>query len=184
MTSTLIILAHPHFKMSNINKSLANAALELEGVDLLDLYDTYPDMFIDIPREQKRLEGYENIILQFPFQWYSCPSLLKEWIDCVLQRGWAFGDGGDKLAKKNLICAVTTGGTKYSYSKRGHNRYSINDYLTPFDQTANMCGMAYHAPFVVYKAHHLDDDEVQKYGKDYQDLIRKLGKKEASKQEK
>jgi glutathione-regulated potassium-efflux system ancillary protein KefG len=145
-----------------------------EEIDVLDLYETYPDFFINAPKEQDRLQHYQNIILQFPLHWYSCPALLQEYLDNILERGWAFGDGGKALHGKNLSCTVTTGGTKHSFSKRGHNKHSITDFLLPFEQTAHTCQMKFHPPFVVYKAHHIEEAEAKEYRESYTKYLRKL----------
>lgn len=173
MSASLIILAHPRFHLSNTNKALIGSATDI-GANILDLYETYPNFFIDVKHEQNRLSEYRNIILQFPLHWYSCPALLQEYLDRVLERGWAFGEGGKALNGKNLLCAITTGGSKYSFSKRGHNNHSINDFLLPFAQTAKTCHMVYHSPFVVYKAHHLETEDVHTYCENYKDLLIEL----------
>ncbi len=49
--------------------------------------------FIDIPREQALLREHEVIVFQHPLYTYSCPALLKEWLDRVLSRGFASGPG-------------------------------------------------------------------------------------------
>lgn len=170
MSATLIILAHPRFHLSNINKVLLDCAIQT-GTHFLDLYETYPDFYIDAEIEQKRLLKYHNIILQFPLHWYSCPALLQEYLDTVLEKGWAFGEGGKALHGKNLICCVTTGGSKYSFSKRGHNNHTMNEFLFPFAQTASTCQMNFQSPFVVYKAHHLEKAEINEYCEDYKNLL-------------
>ena len=49
---------------------------------------------ISIAQRSNELEQAEHVVLLFPVYWYSAPSLLKEWIDVVLEHGWAFGTGG------------------------------------------------------------------------------------------
>lgn len=171
---TLIVLAHPQYEHSKANKMLVECAKKIDTIEILDLYEEYADFFINVRREKERLSNYQNIILQFPFQWYSCPSLLKEWLDRVLEQGWAFGDDTLALKDKTFACVLTTGGTRYSYTKKGHNRYSVYEFLTPFDQTAHLCQMKYKAPFVVYKAHHLDEIETKKYEDDYMKWLDKI----------
>jgi glutathione-regulated potassium-efflux system ancillary protein KefG len=90
--------------------------------------------------------------LQHPFYWYSAPALVKEWLDLVLEHGWAYGKGGAALKGKIMFNAVTTGGGDDAYRKDGYNRFTMRELLTPFDQTAYLCGMTYLAPFVVHGA--------------------------------
>ena len=57
------------------------------------MYEKYPDFNIDVDYEKKLLEKNQIIIWQHPFYWYSAPPLLKQWIDLVLEFGWAYGPG-------------------------------------------------------------------------------------------
>ena len=49
---------------------------------------------------QVALVAADTIVFQFPFYWYSVPPLLKEWIDLVLEHGFAYGLEGD-LARRD-----------------------------------------------------------------------------------
>jgi glutathione-regulated potassium-efflux system ancillary protein KefG len=49
------------------------------------------------------------IVFQHPLYTYSCPALLKEWLDRVLSRGFASGPGGNQLAGKYWRSVITTG---------------------------------------------------------------------------
>ena len=46
---------------------------------------------------------------------YSPPAILKQWMDLVLEHGWAHGPDGNNLKDKLLCNAVTTGGSIESY---------------------------------------------------------------------
>ena len=131
-----IIQAHPAEHRSRINVKLVEAAREVENVQILNLYNTYPDFEINVKEEQKRLEAVDVIVLQHPMYWYSCPSLLKEWIDLVLEHGWAYGINGTALQGKYFGNAITTGGDESSYTPSGVNRYSIDEFIRPFEATA------------------------------------------------
>lgn len=73
-----------------------------EGVTVHRVYEAYPEEKIDVATEQKLLTEHDRIVLQFPFYWYSSPSLLKQWEDDVLTYGWALGNKGDKLHGREL----------------------------------------------------------------------------------
>jgi len=161
MQKILIIYAHPNPQNSILNKALMKAAISLEGVTVRDLYAQYPDFDIDIKAEQKLLEQADIIVFQHPFYWYSCPAILKEWFDVVLQNGFAFGDKGSKLKGKKWLSAITTGSNHQSYSLEGEHVYSINDFLRPFEQTANFCEMSYLPAFICHDAVHLDKQQVE-----------------------
>jgi putative NADPH-quinone reductase len=89
---TLLLFAHPAYQKSRVNRHLLAAAQQVEGVHIHDLYEEYPNFHIDVPREQNLLLEHDVVVFQHPFYWYSCPALLKEWLDLVLQHGFAFGD--------------------------------------------------------------------------------------------
>ena len=156
MPRVLVLFAHPAFEKSRINRRLLDAVRDLEGVTIHDLYETYPDFQIDVGDEQRRLVAHDVIVLQHPFYWYSAPALMKEYLDLVLEHGFAYGSTGRALEGKVLINATTTGGPEVAYRVGGRNRFTMRQLLAPFDQTAVLCRMAYLAPFVVYGTHTLD----------------------------
>ena len=71
-------------------------------------------------------------------------------MDLVLEFGFAYGEDGDRLAGKTMLVATTAGGAEEAYDPGGHNRFPIRTLLTPLEQTANLCGMRYVAPFVLF----------------------------------
>lgn len=73
----LVVAAHPNLENSRANRALLDAIQGIENVHVHDLYKEYPNWHIDVKREQELLLGYERIVFQFPFYWYSCPPLLK-----------------------------------------------------------------------------------------------------------
>lgn len=149
----LILFAHPAFHRSRANRALVEAVRDLDGVTFHDLYEAYPDLLIDVGFEQGLLSTHDALVLQHPLYWYSAPALIKEWLDLVLTHGWAYGDNGRALVGKPWMNAVTAGGQAESYSPQGGNRYSIEDFLRPFEATAALCGMEWRAPFVVTASH-------------------------------
>jgi glutathione-regulated potassium-efflux system ancillary protein KefG len=145
----LIQFAHPALQKSRINRRLIAAVQNLENVTINDLYEEYPDFFVNVQREQQLLINHDIIIFQHPFYWYSCPALVKQWQDLVLEHGFAFGTSGTKLNGKWVLTAITAGGPTSTYQRNGYNYYTIRELLTPFEQTARFCGMVYLPPFVV-----------------------------------
>lgn len=96
---------------------------------------------------------------------------MKEWFDLVLEFGWAYGEGGDRLHGKSVLSAITTGGSKEAYCAEGHNQYSVPELLRPIEQTASLCGMTYEDPFVVYGALSLTPDERAAKVAEYRELL-------------
>jgi glutathione-regulated potassium-efflux system ancillary protein KefG len=145
----LIQFAHPALQKSRFNRSLIAAVQKLENVTINDLYEEYPDFYVNVKREQELLVSHDIIIFQHPFYWYSCPALLKQWEDLVLEYGFAFGTEGTKLDGKWVLTAITTGGPTSTYQRNGYNYFTIRELLTPFEQTVRFCGMVYLPPFVI-----------------------------------
>jgi glutathione-regulated potassium-efflux system ancillary protein KefG len=158
MRRILILFAHPVLERSRVNRRLMEGVRDLDGVTVHDLYEAYPTLAIDVPREQRLCLEHDVIVMQHPFYWYSAPAILKEWMDLVLEHGWAYGKGGKKLHGKLMFNAITTGGGDDAYHREGYNRFTMRELLAPFDQTAYLCGMRYLAPFVVHGALRVGSD--------------------------
>lgn len=171
MRQVLIIYAHPATHKSKINRELIQAVKTLEGVTVSDIYDKYPDFYIQVKQEQQLLAAHDIIIWHHPMYWYSCPALLKEWLDLVLEHDFAYGNSGKALHGKMVFNAVTTGGSADIYSESGRNHYTIPQFLVPFHQTALLCGMRYLPPFVVHGAHLLNDMGIELYATKYKKAI-------------
>lgn len=152
----LVLYAHPDHTASESNRRLRAVVADLPGVTLHDLYETYPDFFIDVRREQKLLLEHDVLVLQHPVYWYSSPAILKEWQDVVLEDGWAYGPGGNRLAGKHFMQALTTGRSADFYGRGGRHNFTLHEFLRPFEQTAHLCRMLYLAPFVTQGAKDLD----------------------------
>lgn len=156
----LVLYFHPTQKASRVGSALANAVRGLPNVTFRDMYGLYPDFLIDVKAEQLILEEHDLVVFQHPVYWYSCPPLLKLWIDEVFEHGWAYGTGGNKLHGKKLLSVVTAGGSVQAYSPNGSNRFEIRTFFSPFDQTAYLCGMIYAEPLVVHGARGLSDEQI------------------------
>lgn len=142
---------HPDFAASTGNKALMTAAEGIENVTLVDAYAEYSDFNIDVQREQDRLRAADLVVFQHPFYWYSSPALFKKWQDDVLLYGFAYPPKeGRELHGKHWLSVITTGGPDWAYRSGGYNNYSMSELLRPFQQTANLCGMRWHAPFIVH----------------------------------
>tara|TARA_R110000868_G_scaffold4211_1_gene26392 strand:- start:41657 stop:42250 length:594 start_codon:yes stop_codon:yes gene_type:complete len=174
MKKILVLFSHPKFEKSRANTALVNHIKDIEGVTLHDLYERYPDFHIDVPAEQELLNAHDVIIWHHPLYWYSCPPLMKQWIDMVLEFGWAYGPEGNALQSKTCLNVITTGGSREVYCSEGTNSFTVNQFLRPFEQTANLCGMTYFPPFAVMGTHKLSDDELIAYVDQYGKLINML----------
>lgn len=174
MNKILIVFAHPRYEKSKINRSLLENTAGLPFVTLNDLYEQYPDFNIDQAKEQELLLGHKIIIWQHPFYMYGPPALLKQWIDMVLEYGWAHGRNGDFLKNKMVFNAITAGGSREAYAAGNYNRFSVREFLAPFDQTASLCKMTYLPPFAIHGTHLLTSAEIQSFGRLYRRLLERL----------
>ena len=167
MLSILILYAHHDPPASRVNRAMVAAVDGVDGVTVHDLYAAYPEFFVDVGREKATLTAADIIVLQHPLTWYSAPPLMKEWIDRVLERGWAYGKGGTALQGKQMLSAISTGGPTGAYEPDGYNRYSIDEFLRPFERTAILCGMAWLAPFVFQGAFGTDAGKIRDHAEAY-----------------
>jgi len=171
MKNVLLLFAHPRFEHSITTRDLVAGLETVAGVTLHDLYEAYPDFNIDVEREQALLAAHNVLVWHFPFYMYSAPALLKQWIDTVLEYGWAHGSKGNALSGKTALVALTAGGSRDVYTPAGHNRHSLGEFLTPFEQTALLCKMRYLPPFAVHGTYLLKAAERSAYVAAYRRLL-------------
>lgn len=171
MKNILILFAHPAIEKSRINKVLIETVNDLKGVTINNLYENYPDFYIDVIQEQQLLQLHDIIVWHHPFYWYNSPALLKEWFDLVLQHGFAYGVNGTALEGKQALSVISTGGRQEVYSESGRNHYTINQFLVPFKQSAELCRMHYLPPFVIYGSHTISNKNIKEYAEKYKRLL-------------
>jgi glutathione-regulated potassium-efflux system ancillary protein KefF len=157
----LVLYAHPSPQRSPVSRRLAQTARELPGVVLQDLYETYPDFDIDGERERTLLDAAHLVVFLHPIRWYGMPSMLKEWMDVVLQPGWAYGKGRGALRGKGWWLVTTTGSGPEAYQPGGLHGRPFSDFLAPIEQAAALCGMDWIAPLVMHGAAHADEAAVE-----------------------
>jgi Flavodoxin-like fold len=108
---TLILLFHSDFAKSKANRALADAASRVNGVEIVQMGQLYPSHDVDITTEVTRLLTANQLVLQFPIQWYSTPPLLKLWQDTVLTRMFYLTpkEEGARLSGLPVMVAATAG---------------------------------------------------------------------------
>ncbi|MCK6559216.1 NAD(P)H-dependent oxidoreductase [candidate division KSB1 bacterium] len=174
MARVLLLFAHPALEKSRINARLIRDVGQLDGITFHDLYEAYPDFFVDVAAEQQLLAAHDTIVLHHPMFWYSSPALVKQWADLVLEHGWAYGAKGTALRGKQLVHVVTTGGGEQAYQTAGMHQHTIREFLLPFEQTAKLCGMLYLPPYLVHGTHRLADHEIESFAQEYLELLQRL----------
>lgn len=173
MSRTLILLFHRDIAQSHANHALCDRVAALPGVEVVDMQSLYPDgvidMFTDAGTEAQRLLSADRIVLQFPVQWYSTPTLLKAWQDSVLTRMFYLfaEDEGDRLAGTPLMVAATAGSTPCAYGRGGANHFTIDEIFTPLKATTRRCGLSWHAPYITFSADKLSAAELAEAAEGY-----------------
>lgn len=147
----LVIVTHPDLNNSVINKRwVAELKKYPEVYTIHDLHKTYPDGNIDVLKEQQLVEQYDKIVFQFPVFWFSCPALLKKWIDEVLIYGWAYGSkSGYKVSGKKVALAMSVGVEEYEYNQGEKYRYTLEELTRPFELSFEYIRADY-KPFFAY----------------------------------
>ena len=172
MSQLIVYYAHPGHKFSHANAEMARVASQVTGITYVDLYRDYPRFDIDADVEQRRLLEHDVVLFQFPFFWYSTPAILKEWQDLVLEHGFAYGSGGDRLEGKRLMLAITAAGPEDAYAPGGFQHYAIREFLRPLEQTARLCGMHFPAPYVLFGSLKAPSDgRMERHVEGYQKLL-------------
>ncbi|WP_424983672.1 NAD(P)H-dependent oxidoreductase [Maritalea sp. S77] len=170
----LFVIAHPDLGQSRANRHFAASAKSVEGIEVLDLYKTYPDMFVDGSHERHRIDDKSTLVLQFPIYWYAAPGLLKEWIDRTFSYGWAYGTNGNALKGKNFMLSIATGSEEKAYSADGQHNYPLQEFLLPYKQTAHFCGMNWLEPLVYYHARASEKEQLLAHGEKLKNRLTEL----------
>lgn len=156
----LLLFAHAQYETSRSTRAQIEAAANIPELTLHDLYELYPDFRIDIRAEQQRLLEHDLYVLHHPFHWFGAPAIVKEWMDVVLEHGWAYGRGGTALHGKRLMQAISTGADPEDYRPEGRNRHTVGEFLSPFEEAFRLCGVEYLEPFVVYGSRRLSEKQL------------------------
>lgn len=171
MKKILILFAHPRYEKSRANRALLRDLSGLEGITVHDLYEEYPDFNIDVAREQELLLAHDLIVWHYPLYLYGAPAIIKQWMDLVLEHGWAHGEGGNHLVGKPILNTITSGGTRVSFSHDGFNRYPLAELLRPLEQATHLCRMLWLPPFAVQGTYRLTDAMLADYADRYRQVL-------------
>ncbi|MCI1857440.1 MAG: NAD(P)H-dependent oxidoreductase [Sporolactobacillus sp.] len=166
---SLVILTHPCIEKSRVNKRWKQELLLYPNeIAIHELYKEYPDWNIDIEKEQRLLETYNHVILQFPLYWYSYPPLLKKWMDDVFTHDWAYGSKGKKLNGKKFGTAISIGDKEKNYSHTGSITFTVDEVITPFKASMIHVGAIALPYFAVFgSSFQATDEEINQSAKDY-----------------
>jgi len=175
MPNVILYYAHPGQQFSQVNAAMYRAAETVDGITCVDLYAEYPRFEVNVDREQDRLLSHDIIVFQFPFFWYSTPSIIKEWQDIVLEHGFAYGKEGTALTGKKLQLAISAAGPEDAYSPDGYQHHNMRTFLRPLEQTAALCKMEFLVPYVLYASLRAPgEDQVHPHVEGYRHLLEGL----------
>ena len=166
MTSSphaLVVFADPALHRSRISRAVAEAARSLPDVAVQDLYELYPDFYVDVRRERALLKEADLVIFAFQLSWYAMPSLLKEWFDAVLKPEWAADGANPRLRGKACWAAVGCNSLPGDYRPGARHGHPLGEYLAPLEQTARSLGMRWIEPEIFYGAEHAEPQAVDAY---------------------
>jgi len=170
----LVLFAHPALQRSLVNNELIKVFKNKENVTFHDLYETYPQMDIDVEDEKKLLISHDVITFMFPMYWYSTPAILKEWQDIVLEHDWAYGSKGNMLKDKLFFTILTTGGKSEAYKKDGYNSYTLREFLRSLEQMSKLCKMNFIPPYAASGTHSITSSDLEEHKQNLEKLINEL----------
>ena len=165
MTKTLIIMSHPDVAQSSSQQFLLAAVKGEEQIQVRHLESILAAQgseHFDKTLEQACLQEADRIIFQFPFYWYQCPSVMKQWMDEVLTLNLS-----QKNKMKEFGIVVTVGAKSDRYTAGGSVGFGIEELLRPYQALANQLGWKYQTPFVIYQFQYLPETQKQQLLLDY-----------------
>ena len=165
MTKILIIMSHPDVAQSSSQQFLLAAIKGEEQIQIRHLESILAEQennHFDKRIERACLQEADRIILQFPFYWYQCPSVMKQWMDEVLTLNLS-----QKNKEKELGIVVIVGAKKERYTAGGSVGFGIEELLRPYQALANQLGWEYQTPFVIYQFQYLPETQKQQLLVDY-----------------
>ena len=166
MSKILVISGHPDYKNSLANRAILDEFHRLvPEADIVYLDAEYPDGAIDVEREQKRLVEAETVVFEFPFWWFSAPSLMHLYFEKVLTHGFAYGSEGKVLQGKKLIFSFTAGAPEAEYSPEGSEHFTMESLVPQFKALSDFCGFEWKGCIVSFGMMLLnpEDEEAKKH---------------------
>lgn len=160
-----MIISHPDVAQSSSQQFLLAAINGEEQIQIRHLESILAERenhYFDKTMERACLQEADRIILQFPFYWYQCPSVMKQWMDEVLTLNLS-----QKDKKKEFGIVVTVGAKKDRYTVGGSVGFGIEELLRPYQALANQLGWKYQTPFVIYQFQYLSESKKQQLLVDY-----------------
>lgn len=144
-----LLYAHPYAHHARLERMMLDAVQHWPGLELRELYQLYPDFYIDVALEQKMLTHSKAIVLHYPMQWGLPPALLVQYLHKVFHYGWAYG----KDEAEAEVCSLQ--GKKFwlvTHAVAPHQELDPcyqQTMFTPLQQLALSCGMQWKQPLML-----------------------------------
>lgn len=167
----LVVFADPALHRSRISRRVGEAVRGLPGVQVQDLYERYPDFFIDARHERVLVKQAQLLVFVFQLGWYGMPALLKEWFDTVFKPEWAANGSAGRLQGKACWAAVACSSRPEDYQAGARHGRPLEDFLLPLEQTARACGMRWIAPHAFYGADRGDAGAADRHAAELRTLL-------------
>lgn len=159
---TLVIYGHPDYQNSFANKTiLEEFSRNSPKAEIVNIAEKYPDGNFNVEAEQQKLLEADVLVFEFPFWWYSAPSIIHKYMEKVFTHGFAYGEEGKALQGTRLVLSFTAGGNREAYTKEGYQHYTIEDFMPQFIAMANLTGMQLIDTIVSYGMAITDPEDAQ-----------------------
>jgi putative NADPH-quinone reductase len=140
-----LLYAHPYAHLARMERLMLNEVQKWPGLELRDLYQLYPDFYIDVALEQKMLLHSRAIILHYPLQLGFPPALLVQYLHKVFQHGWAYGAADADALQGKTLWLVTRATTKAQQPSLAE----AQALFAPVERLALSCGMQWQQPLLM-----------------------------------
>ena len=178
MKKTIIILDHPNFANSAVNRRWAEEINKYPDEFVIhNLQSAFPRGIIDAHAEHCLIENCGgSIVFQFPLYWYNCPPMTKLWFDKVITSDWAYGSA-HKLENVKFGIAVSCGSKKEDYTEQGRHHCSVETYLNSIVHSIEFIGGDYKGLYAYYGANTQEQPNIEQIidsAKGYVDWLRTI----------
>lgn len=133
-----MVVGHPQIEDSSTQQFLKEAA-SLPDVT----WHSLTSFEINVVEEQALIKQADRVVLQFPLYWYAAPAILKNWLDQVLTRHFAYPDAMGSMVGKELGTVVTLGSPARNFAAGAGEGYSLSQIMTPFQALADKLQMTF-----------------------------------------
>lgn len=163
---TVIIVSHPVIQSSSMQQFLMETVTSCKEEVVVRHIDTILKQnntgHFDKQVELAVIQEANRIIFQFPFYWYSCPAVMKQWIDEVMDHKLI-----QQFGRKQFGIVTAVGVSKDKYVAGGREQFTIDELLRPFQALACTMGWEYLPVMAIHQFTYMTELEKQLLLVDY-----------------